>query len=186
MSVKKVVFLDIDGVVATDEAYYEVYKNYYGLDYDYINSTTSNIEYMNREIIRMFDTSPLAKPHVSKKYWPFSQSAIDNVHSLYNQTKCSFVMSSDWRIGRDVEEINKLMALKRLYVPFLDRTEYLEGYRGLEIRDWIHKHDVDKYVVLDDNCFDGFKESFGERFIQTNPYYGFSKEDLENAVRLLK
>jgi hypothetical protein len=103
-------------------------------------------------------------------------------------------MSSTWKKDRSVEEINDLMTLKGLYLAFVDKIpDTSDTLRGEEIARWLRgRTDVERYVVIDD--------AFGEegdverlflnvyhpgKVVLTDPYDGFTKPRLEEAVRIL-
>lgn len=66
----------------------------------------------------------------------------------------------------------------------LDHME-LFSIRGMEIKEWLDKHgkNVSHYVIIDD--MDNFLSSQKSHFVQTDPEVGITEEDVDKAVRLL-
>jgi len=56
--------------------------------------------------------------------------------------------------------------------------------RGLQIECYLNRHpEIKKFVIFDDSDIDLFL--FGERFIQINPITGLTEEDVKKAIDLL-
>jgi hypothetical protein len=56
--------------------------------------------------------------------------------------------------------------------------------RGLQIECYLKRHpEIKKFVIFDDSDVDLFL--FGEHFIQTNPIVGLTEEDVKKAINLL-
>ena len=56
--------------------------------------------------------------------------------------------------------------------------------RGHEIKQWLDKNSVDKYIIIDDDK-DMLEEQLSN-FINVHPQYGITFKDAENAVKLLE
>lgn len=71
--------------------------------------------------------------------------------------------------------------------PCLDRkTEsgvWMAKTRGQEIQAWLDKNEVDEYVILDDDK--DMLDSQLSNFINTNYLYGLTEEDVEEAIKIL-
>ena len=171
----KVVFLDIDGVVATEHALYEELRNYYQVE-------------TVQEALDSSTYKDLQYPRISMFYWPFDPRAISQLYRLQKETKCKFVLSSSWRLGQTIEEINKLFAQKGLRVPILDKTDRrLSSERGEEIAWWIrdHKDEIESYVIIDDECNHDIIQFHPEHCVNTIFYDGFTKDDCDKAIEIL-
>lgn len=63
------------------------------------------------------------------------------------QTGCEVVLSSSWRLHPD-----GIQKVRESIVDVLDKTPYLGGPRGNEIKWWLDNHpEVEKYAILDDD-----------------------------------
>jgi hypothetical protein len=172
-----IVFLDLDGVVSTLDSLYEELENFFVLNSQEINDGSPS---------ELCKNTGLYYPNVSMKFWPFDQNAIKNLYKLQKITGCMFVLSSSWRKGRTLIEINELIQLKGLKLNFIDKTPNF-GDRGAEIEKWIlnYKYKVDNYVVLDDDSGD-IKSYHPNNFVQTEFKTGFTNEKLQETLKILK
>ena len=74
---------------------------------------------------------------------------VDRFNKLVEDTSAEVVLSSTWRHKKTWR---KTMKDNGLNMRFLDRTISLPGkIRGLEIKEWVDRNNVDKYVILDDD-----------------------------------
>lgn len=175
----KIVFLDIDGVVATLDALYEELAAYFGVEVQDIEKTNPK---------ELCEKTGLSYPSVSCSHWPFSPSAIKLLYKLQLETGCKFVMSSSWRLGKDINEINSLMATKGLRIRFIDKTENWSksGTRGGEIQNWLDEHtDVEQYVIIGDECTYDITPEHPDKCVQTTFKKGFDEECYDKAVSIL-
>ena len=87
----------------------------------------------------------------------FYAPAVAALNSFCAIPECKIVVSSAWRVGRSIEELNKLMGDNNVALEVLGKTAStkLDGKRGEEILDWIEEHRYDgPYIVIDDEDFD--------------------------------
>lgn len=179
----KICFYDIDGVVATNRSLNEELSRYFGIPIKELLATNTN---------DWCDKTGLDYPDVDMYSWPFDQRCINNTYLLHQRTKCKFVMSSSWRCGRTIEEINDLMSKKGLKVPFMGMTEYTTKKRGEEIQDWLDLFPVnypneilESYVIIDDECNYDIIQFHPNNCVCTTQEYGFQKRHLDRAIRIL-
>ena len=70
-------------------------------------------------------------------------------NKLAKDTGARVVLSSTWRHDKNWRRVMKKNGLD---MRFLGRTKELRGLiRGHEIQEWLGRHDVEKYVILDDD-----------------------------------
>jgi hypothetical protein len=135
---KKVIFLDVDGVLncaTTKERWHGVIG-------------------MEKEKVNLFN-------------------------DIIERTGASVVLSSYWRLNDDWEKIMKKNGLK---CKFLGRTEHFwQKDRGYEIKDWLDKNKVEKYVIIDDDS-DMLE---GQKLFQTSWKIGLTKEISEQIIAYL-
>ena len=156
----KVVFLDIDGVLNSEEFFetlpYKEHDKYIEAGYNEDQAFgLCNI-----------DSVPVTK-----------------LNYLLSQTMAKIVVSSSWR-GSD-PKLQETFAI--VGIPhYIDITPYHKNrHRGTEIQMWLDKHpEVENYVILDDD--NDMLEHQLEHFIQTNwMKRGLSDENVEQAINIL-
>ena len=149
----KILFLDFDGVLSI-EAYQRA-----------VGSTLSDADYVTR-------SSKLIDP-----------AAVARLNRVLSATGAQVVVSSTWRIGMTVPELQALLAEVGFAGVVCGMAPRLHVERGTEIRAWLDEHAPDaSFVILDDG------EAFGDlepRVVRTDPAIGLSDADCERAVALL-
>lgn len=178
-----IVFLDIDGVVATENAHDQAIADWCGDDFD-----TDDIDWRHKfcEITKELGFWP----DFNMEKWPFERFAMRNIHALSRFKDVRFVISSDWRRGRSIQELTELFGIKGLSIRIIGKTRETEGRddpRGQQIKDWLDANSeiVNNFVILDDNVFDILR-FFPKNTIATRPDVGFSEANLTQALLILK
>lgn len=97
------------------------------------------------------------------------------IHSIISGTGAKIVVSSNRRF----EMQNVLHNLPTLRSDIIGTTG-LTGNRNSEIEEWVDKHDVDSFVVIDDMLL-----LFPDNLVQTDPEVGLTESDAQEAVRIL-
>ena len=179
----KIIFLDIDGVVATERALWAEYAAYFGQAIP-AHEPRAFWDHLHRLAVAN-DGGP---PEVSAEYWPFDPEAIRQLYRLQRVTGCRFVVSSAWRGGAEpaaVAKLARLFALKGLRVPLLSVTARLSGApRSAEISEWLSHHPtVSAYVILNDEEA-GILAPHHERLVHTDPHEGFTAAHCDRAIAL--
>jgi hypothetical protein len=171
-------FLDIDGVVATQRAIDDRWEEYSG-------NPPFNGDW-NKEL----KDNGVNFPGFSGKYWPFDQEAIKRIHFFQRYFaqrghKIKWVISSSWRLGQSVKELNKLFRLKGLYLSkIVDKTGH-KGKRGEQILKWMKDNKVKKqpFIVLDDECKHDIVQYIDEKhLIDTSFSTGFDYLKMKEAI----
>jgi hypothetical protein len=88
------------------------------------------------------------------KFYAPAVSALNIFHSVPG---CKAVITSAWRVGRTVEDLNRLFVHNGVAIKIIGKTDStkLNGKRGEEILDWIEKNRYKgPYIVIDDEIFD--------------------------------
>lgn len=157
----KVIFLDVDGVLNSEEFFVERTQD---CRYD---------EYRKAGY----------SPHLARQMCSLDSIAIAKLNYLISQTGAKIVVSSCWRA--DDPELQELFAI--VGIPaYIDITPYHETrHRGTEVQQWLNKHpEVENYVIIDDD--NDMLDSQLNNFVQTNAYKrGLSDEDVELAIQIL-
>ncbi len=162
----KVIFLDIDGVLNTQQTFKDIYEEY----------QESHKRRVELDEIRIAYLSEIVK-----------------------KTNAYIVLISSWRIFGHMEDgifvpTNKrTVELQRLFAKYnifiYDMTPFLES-REEEIREWLYNHDVEEYLIIDDEAFN-YNEEERERLIKTSfylknaPDIGLSEKHINEAVKKL-
>ena len=81
----------------------------------------------------------------------FDKKAVNVLNSIIKLTDCEIVISSDWKRFCSLEKMKDFYKSQGIIKSPLDYTPYIKGpYRGLEIKQWLDTHKVDKWVAIDD------------------------------------
>ena len=88
------------------------------------------------------------------KFYAPAVAALNYLHSMLH---CAIVVTSCWRIGRSVEDLDRLFAHNGVSIRVIDKTEAtkINGCRGQEILDWVAQNVyAGDYIVIDDEIGD--------------------------------
>lgn len=111
---------------------------------------------------------------------------------LVEKTGAKIVISSSWRshnIETTKEKLGNLSFMEHVIdvTPRFTVRDYDGDYwsvpRGMEINYWLNKHDVDNYVILDDERDMLIDQK--KHFVHTDTYKGLSEKDICKAVKIL-
>ena len=169
---KKVIFLDIDGVLNSDRALYEDIS----LEDDLILNLKELVNKTKAKIIL-------------SSSWRLSTEAIATLMDKLD--KFGLVISGMTCDGVDLDWLEKYEfdATKKYLDTKFDYDENkqikITHDRGAEIFKWLHDHDDCAYVILDDEIED-IKPYFSESVIVKTSYKtGLTKEDVKKAIQIL-
>ena len=169
----KIIFLDIDGVL-NHQLWFENWLNY---------KKENNIT--ERDERRWFDPR-----------------CIDLLNSITDETDAKIVVSSSWRRGKSIKDLQNLLKSVGVTGDVISKTprltfEGLEDYtysvpRGCEIKAWLEtnkdilsvKMSKVKYVILDDDSDMLYWQR--ENYIWVDRYCGLTSEIAKKAKILLK
>jgi len=160
---KKVIFLDFDGVLQNGKMY-NLWKN--------------------RKEVAAF-------PSLKQYGFFFDADCVNCLQTLVEQTNAKIVISSSWR-SLGWERMNELWDSYEMPGRLIDMIPLKDAQstggreklkRGECIEMWLQNHPVDAYVILDDN--DEMLANQQAQFVQTKTYRGFCEADLEKAINIL-
>lgn len=150
------------------------------------------------------------------RQYPYSEicpETIANMNRLTEATGVKYVISSSWRMGRRIEDLQEVLSKCGFTGDVIDVTPYFGGIgrdgmsygvpRGCEIDWWLDKHGfkrinwskpqqaeilnkskVKNYIILDDD--EDMLYTQREHFIKCNAYGGgFDEKCLERAIKIL-
>lgn len=109
-------------------------------------------------------------------YYDWDTSAVARLKRLCETTKAKIVISSNWRLDKDMATLKRLFRIHGLdsYIigvtPNLENDLKLQGTyydRWHEVSAYLSENStVRRYVILDDNYVTGFKQHHGDHFVQ--------------------
>lgn len=164
---RKVIFLDIDGVLNTGRWYTQMDRNTpkdkYGYAFD--PNAVANLK-------RIIDETG-ADIVISSSWKSFGFSELED---MWQDRGLPGKL-----IGITPNSVSDEMLLN----ADLDHME-LFSIRGMEVKEWLSKNgkNVSHYVIIDD--MDNFLPEQQTHFVWTDPDVGITKEDAEQAIMILK
>lgn len=170
----KVIFLDIDGVLNTLET---------------------------------FKRNTIIYKETGKRLIEIDEFRVKYLKEIIDKTSAKIVLSSSWRtffkkendkiIPNNQKGHNLLEILNKYNIEIYDLTPYdKERYRQNEIETYLNEHDVDEFIIIDDESYD-LPKYIGKELIKTSttlPYemitnmnecLGLSEEHIEEAIKKL-
>ena len=118
------------------------------------------------------------------RYGDLDPACIRVLNEIVTHAEAEVVVSSTWRYGRSVDELQALLAAQGFSGRVIDTTPIgVPGAaRGDEIAAWLAAHVVDGYVIIDDHLDAGALRS---HLVLTNPARGLQPEDAPSAIATL-
>lgn len=167
---KKVIFLDIDGVLQPDS-----WRKRFEVDRESLRKDIAE-KYQDEEYLR-FDVYDLAAV-----YCDWRNESVNLLRKLMEETEALLVLESNWRCHYSLENIRRLFRIHDLFI--CDRVNPELG-KGLAIREYLDSHkEIEKYVIIDDYIHP-FKDLF-EEVVLICPRNAFIEENFEQAMRVLR
>ena len=101
---------------------------------------------------------------------------------IVEKTGAQIVLSSSWRMGNSGRDIVH-KRLQQFSMDFIDVTPIFNGqHRGREIADWLSRHEVESFVILDD---EGDMDELVNHLVKTDMNIGLQDGDVDKAINLL-
>jgi hypothetical protein len=114
----------------------------------------------------------------------WGQILVNNLKYIVEKTGAEIVISSTWRLHFSIDRFKEMFALYEWPdAPIIDKTIDLDYLRGLEVNEWLSRHEVSSYVILDD--MEQFLPEQQVRFVQTSISKGLTKANAKKAVEIL-
>lgn len=163
---RKVIFLDIDGVLNTKWWYTQMdsntHKDKYGYAFDpkAVANLKNIIEETGADIV------------ISSSWKCFGLSQMED---MWNERNLP---------GKIIDITPNSVSDELLLNADIDSIEMFH-IRGEEIKEWLSKHGkrISNYVIIDD--MDNMLPEQQSYFVQTNPEVGITKEDSEKVISIL-
>lgn len=116
------------------------------------------------------------------------------LNDLCKETGAVVVLSSSWRMGRTVEDMQKLLDVCGGTFKIIDKTPHTGYARGTEIKQWLEDnikpetygcdyYDFHKYVIIDDDSDMLLSQQFN--YFRTDFYCGLTPNTCYRIKRFL-
>ncbi len=122
---------------------------------------------------------------------------VNRLKLIVDVTNAKLVLCSTWKSGweRVYKEqqdefgnyLDKKLRKEHLYV--MDKTDDYGKMRGEGILDWLSKHQIENWIILDDEPWDYEGLGIQDRVVRTefeNDHGGLQDEHVRQAIRLLR
>lgn len=168
----KIIFLDVDGELT--------YCNYR-------NSETSNIDIEKVKLLKEICDRTGAKVVISSSWRGTEEHTLQCYHILVNilaQNDIEVIGNTPHIKAEFIEEVPKIFCLDT--PPHLTH-KYRTG-RAAEIQKWLSEHDVDAFVILDDEDYSWSDYGYDQYWVQPTYYDidgGLQREHVEKVVSIL-
>jgi hypothetical protein len=118
------------------------------------------------------------------RYGDLDPRCIEVLNEIVVRGEADVVVSSTWRYGKTIAELQEMLDTQGFVGRVLDKTPTgaLGADRGEEIAAWLAAHAVDGYVIIDDHADMGELRS---RLVQTYPAQGLQPADALRALAML-
>jgi hypothetical protein len=160
----KVIFLDIDGVLATHKQYM-----------------------MNRK--KFQDKNSIAK-ELNIPY-PFDPKCVKVFNQILDATDADIVLSSDWKLHFSLEDIDKIFKFNGVNKSPIDTTVNEDASmsnqtmnRTFQIGEYVTRNNITNYVVIDDLNVGKYMVITNEedKFFLTDDFEGIKKVGLKDKI----
>jgi hypothetical protein len=160
----KVIFLDIDGVLATHKQYM-----------------------MNRK--KFQDKNPIAKE--LNILYPFDPKCVKVFNEILDATDADIVLSSDWKLHFSLEDIDKIFKFNGVNKSPIDTTVNEDASmsnqtmnRAFQIGEYVTRKNITNYVVIDDLNVGKYMVITNEedKFFLTDDFEGIKKVGLKDKI----
>jgi HAD domain in Swiss Army Knife RNA repair proteins len=118
------------------------------------------------------------------RYGDLDPACIQVLNEIVTRGGADVVVSSTWRYGKTVAELQAMLDAEGFTGLVLDKTPTGApgADRGEEIAAWLTEHAVSGYVILDDHVDMG---QLRAHLVQTQPAQGLQPADATRALALL-
>ena len=171
------IFLDVDGVLNSDQHFKEIYEKETG---SILKSPKDNNEYYKLQLyLYSYFCNTRGPLNV-----PFDYECINNLAMLVNDTNSNIVLSSNWReYKKGVKMVKQILSFFDIEDRLIGKTESIPtSNRDREILGYLWTNNCEHFVILDDYLC----TTFMDYTVWTDPFYGLTKKDVEKAKKILK
>ena len=139
---------------------------------------------MTRRVVFLDIDGVLAPIRQWDRYGDLDPACIQVLNEIVACGEADVVVSSIWRHGKTVAELQEMLDAEGFAGCVLDKTTTgLAGAsRGEEIAAWLAEHAVGGCVIIDDHADMG---ELATHLVQTHPAHGLQPVDVPRAVAVL-
>jgi hypothetical protein len=118
------------------------------------------------------------------RYGDLDSACIRVLNEIVARGGADVVVSSTWRYGKSIAELQAMLDSEGFAGRVLDKTPTGApgADRGEEIAAWLAAHAVEGYVIIDDHADMG---DLHARLVQTQPAHGLQPADAPRAIATL-
>jgi len=127
----------------------------------------------------------LAPIHRWDRYGDLDPGCIRVLNEIVADAGADVVVSSTWRHGKTVTELQEMLEAAGFIGCVIDKTPagVLGAGRSDEIASWLAEHAVGGYVIIDDHGDMGWLRT---QLVLTHPARGLQPADAPRAIEILK
>jgi len=118
------------------------------------------------------------------RYGDLEPACIQVLNEIVASARADVVISSTWRHGKTVAELQAMLVAAGFAGRVVDKTPTLApgAERGEEIAAWLAEHAVGGYVIIDDHIDMG---TLRTELVLTHPGHGLRPADAPRAIEIL-
>lgn len=114
----------------------------------------------------------------------WNKESVELLRRLCDSTGAKLVISSDWRLGKTLEQLKLLFKIHELDNFVMDMVIPVFGEHPVQVKEYITTHpNIERFVILDDDYHQEFEQMFPSEFIYHT--YCFNVELYYKAEYLL-
>ena len=167
---KPIIFLDLDGVLATDYELFDVVT----MDFHSLKENTWAKE--------------LNVPY------PFDEDCVGVLNEIFIETDADIVLSSDWKKHWTLEQLDIIFKNNGIIKSPIDITSkktisYMdhEKNRAYQIEDYVKNNNIKNFVIIDDMYISHHLDDMKNKFVRTEGYEGIKGIGIkERILNILK
>ena len=139
---------------------------------------------MTRRVVFLDIDGVLAPIRRWDRYGDVEPACIEVLNEIVASARADVVVSSTWRHGKTVAELQAMLEAAGFTGRVVDKTPIgAPGVeRGDEIAAWLAEHAVGGYVIIDDHTDMG---ELRPELVLTHPSHGLQRADAPRAIEIL-
>jgi hypothetical protein len=138
---------------------------------------------MTRRVVFLDIDGVLAPIRRWDRYGDLEPACIAVLNEIVAGARADVVVSSTWRHGKTVAELQVMLEAEGFNGRVVDKTPTAPGAtRGEEIAAWLAEHAVGGYVIIDDHIDMG---QLRTKLVLTHPGHGLRPADARRAIEIL-
>lgn len=164
-----IIFLDIDGVLNCQSYFFKNHDKILNLYADHVEE-----RYKNSASFR-----------VDRLMMDIDRDKLNILKNIIEDTGAKIIVVSSWKSLDSFDGLVK--RLKAEGIPIIGKTVDNLYNRGAGIYQYLNTHNVDNYVILDDEVFSDYDKTLCDHLVKTSFYEdGLTKQHAEKAKIMLK